>query len=59
MSPAGEVAFTSVTWFTDLDAVRGLAGAHYERAVLQEAARAALSRRDERVAHHEVAMHAL
>jgi heme-degrading monooxygenase HmoA len=32
----GEVAFTSVTWFTDLDAVRGFAGADCERAVVEE-----------------------
>ena len=52
----GEVAFTSVTWFTSLDAVRGFAGADYERAVVEEAARAALSRWDERVTHHEIAV---
>jgi heme-degrading monooxygenase HmoA len=52
----GEVAFTSVTWFTDLDAVRGFAGADCERAVVAEAARTALSRWDERVSHHEVAV---
>ena len=52
----GEVAFTSVTWFTDLDAVRGFAGADYERAVVEEAARAALSHWDERVTHHEIAV---
>src|ERR1700761_8613897 len=51
----GEVVFTSVTWFTDLDAVRGFAGDDYERAVVEDAAQAALSRWDERVAHHEVA----
>jgi heme-degrading monooxygenase HmoA len=52
----GEAAFTSVTWFTDLDAVRAFAGDDYERAVVEEAARAALSRWDERVTHHEVAV---
>lgn len=52
----GEVAFTSVTWFEDLDAVRGFAGADYEQAVVEGAARAALSRWDERVVHHEVAV---
>jgi len=52
----GEVAFTSVTWFTSLDAVRGFAGADYERAVVEPAARRALSRWDERVSHHEVAI---
>jgi heme-degrading monooxygenase HmoA len=53
----GEVAFTSITWFTDLDAVRGFAGDDYELAVVEEAARAALSRWDERVSHHDVAVH--
>jgi heme-degrading monooxygenase HmoA len=52
----GEVAFTSITWFTDLDAVRGFAGDDYERAVVEDSARAALSRWDERVSHHEVAV---
>jgi len=48
--------FTSITWFTDLDAVRGFAGDDYERAVVEDAARAALSRWDERVYHHEAAV---
>ena len=52
----GEIAFTSITWFADLDAVRGFAGDDYERAVVEDAARAALSRWDERVSHHEVAV---
>ena len=52
----GEVAFTSITWFTDLDAVRAFAGDDYERAVVGEPAQAALSRWDERVVHHEVAV---
>jgi heme-degrading monooxygenase HmoA len=52
----GEVMFTSITWFDSLAAVRGFAGDDPERAVVQEAARAVLSRWDERVAHHEVAV---
>ena len=52
----GEVAFTSITWFTDLDAVRAFAGDDYERAVVEEAAQAALSRWDDSVIHHEVAL---
>lgn len=52
----GEVAFTSITWFTDLDAVRRFAGDDYERAVVEDDAQAALSRWDERVSHHEVAV---
>jgi heme-degrading monooxygenase HmoA len=50
-----EVMFTSITWFTSLDAVRGFAGDDYEKAVVEEAARAALSRWDEQVTHHELA----
>ena len=51
-----EVMFTSITWFSSLDAVRGFAGDDYEHAVVEEAARGALSRWDERVSHHEVAV---
>jgi heme-degrading monooxygenase HmoA len=54
----GEVVFTSITWFTDLAAVRGFAGEDYERAVVEDAAQAALSRWDERVTHHDVAAQA-
>jgi hypothetical protein len=51
-----EVMFTSVTFFTSIDAVRGFAGEDYEQAVVEEAARRALSRWDERVSHHDVAI---
>jgi len=51
-----EVMFTSITWFTSVDAVRGFAGDDYEQAVVEEAAQQALSRWDERVSHHEVAV---
>jgi hypothetical protein len=46
---------TSITFFTGLDAVCGFAGDDYEQAVVEDAARQALSRWDERVSHHEVA----
>jgi heme-degrading monooxygenase HmoA len=49
-----EVMFTSIAFFTSLDAVRGFAGDDYEVAVVEEAGRRALSRWDERVSHHEV-----
>ena len=49
-----EVMFTSITFFISLDAIRGFAGDDYERAVVEEAARQALSHWDERVSHHEV-----
>jgi heme-degrading monooxygenase HmoA len=52
-----EVAFTSITWFTDLKALRAFAGDDYERAVVEDAARAALSRWDEWVQHNDVAVH--
>jgi heme-degrading monooxygenase HmoA len=51
-----EVMFTSITYFTSLDAVRAFAGDDYEQAVVEEPARQALSRWDERVSHHEVAI---
>ncbi|MDQ7809656.1 antibiotic biosynthesis monooxygenase [Amycolatopsis sp. A133] len=55
--PAGdEVEFTSITFFTDLDAVRGFAGESYEEAVLEEDARRALSHWDGHVSHAEVAV---
>ena len=52
-----EVAFTSITWFTDLDALRAFAGDDYEMAVVEDDARAALSHWDERVAHNDVVVH--
>jgi heme-degrading monooxygenase HmoA len=51
-----EVMFTSITFFAGLDAVRAFAGDDYERAVVAAEARRALSRWDERVSHHEVAI---
>ena len=51
-----EVLFTSITFFTSLDAVRDFAGENYEFAVVEDDARQALSRWDERVSHHEVAV---
>jgi heme-degrading monooxygenase HmoA len=50
-----EVMFTSITYFESLDAVRAFAGADYERAVVEDAARRALSHWDDRVTHHDVA----
>jgi len=49
-----EVLFTSVTYFVSMDAVRAFAGDDYERAVVEDAARRALSRWDHRVTHHDV-----
>ncbi|MEO3756286.1 hypothetical protein [Streptomyces sp. B6B3] len=52
----GEVMFTSLTFFTAMGDVHAFAGADAEVAVVEEAARRALSRWDERVVHHEVAV---
>ena len=49
-----EVIFTSITFFTSLDAVRGFAGDEYELAVVEDAAQQSLSHWDEQVSHHEV-----
>lgn len=51
-----EVGFTSITFFTSMDAIRAFAGAEFDRAVVEDDARRALSRWDERVTHHEVAV---
>jgi len=51
-----EVMFTSIAFFTGLDAIRAFAGDDYEQAVVEADARRALSRWDERVSHHEVAI---
>ncbi|GAA4464089.1 antibiotic biosynthesis monooxygenase family protein [Phytohabitans houttuyneae] len=52
----GEVLFTSITYFASMDDLRAFAGDDPELAVVEEAARRALTRWDERVVHHEVAV---
>ena len=53
--PAGEeVEFVTVMWFDSLDAIRAFAGEDYATAVVPAAARAVLSRFDERSQHYEV-----
>jgi hypothetical protein len=53
--PVGaEVEFVTIMWFTSLDAIRTFAGADYEIAVVPPAARAVLSRFDDRSQHYEV-----
>ncbi len=51
-----EVLFTSLTYFDAMSDVHAFAGADAERAVVEGAARRALSRWDDRVSHHEVAV---
>ena len=46
--------FTLITFFTGLVAVRGFAGDDYGQALVEDAARQALSNWDERVSHHDV-----
>jgi heme-degrading monooxygenase HmoA len=53
--PSGEeVEFITIMLFDSLDAVREFAGDDYERCVVPAAARAVLSRFDERSQHYEV-----
>lgn len=49
-----DVEFTTVMWFDDLAAVKAFAGEDHEVSVVPPAARAVLSRFDERSQHHEV-----
>lgn len=49
-----EVEFVTLTLFDSLDAVRAFAGEDYELAVVPPAARALLSRFDQRSVHYEV-----
>lgn len=50
----GEIEFATIMWFDDLDAVKVFVGADHEVAHVPAAARALLSRFDERVATYEV-----
>ncbi len=49
-----EVEFATVMWFDDLDAVKTFVGEYYEIAHVPTAARAVLSRFDERAVHYGV-----
>jgi hypothetical protein len=51
-----EVEFVTITWFDSEDAVRAFAGPDGARAVVPDAARALLSRFDERSAHYEMVL---
>jgi heme-degrading monooxygenase HmoA len=51
-----EVAFTSITFFASMDAVRAFAGTNPDIAVVADTARRVLSRWDHHVTHHEVAV---
>jgi len=53
--PAGsEVEFVTIMWFVSLEAIKAFAGEDWEVAVVPPAARAVLSRFDQRAQHYEV-----
>jgi hypothetical protein len=56
-SVGDSVEFTVLTLWDSMDAVRGFAGPDPERAVVEPAARAALSDFEETVTHYEVVVH--
>lgn len=56
-SAGNSVEFTVLTLWDSMDAVRGFAGPDPERAVVEPAARAALSDFEETVTHYEVVVH--
>ncbi len=49
-----EVEFQTLMWFDDLDAIRAFVGEDYSVSHVPAAARAVLSRFDDRAAHYEV-----
>ena len=49
-----EVEFATIMWFASLDAIKAFVGEDYEVSHVPPAARAVLSRFDERAAHYEV-----
>jgi hypothetical protein len=53
-SLATEVEFVTMMWFDSIEAIRVFAGDDYEVAVVPPAARALLSRFDERSQHYEI-----
>ena len=50
----GEAEFQTLMWFTNLDAIRAFMGEDYSVSHVPEAARAILSRFDDRAAHFQV-----
>ncbi len=49
-----EVEFATLMWFDDLDSIKAFVGEDYEVSHVPAAARAVLSRFDERAVHYEV-----
>lgn len=56
LDESNEVEFLVITRFDSIDAVKGFAGADYEVAVIEPAARKLLSRFDARAVHYETAV---
>ena len=50
----GDIEFQTLMWFDSLDAIKAFMGADYDVSHVPAAARAVLSRFDERAAHFEV-----
>lgn len=50
----GEVEFATIMWFDDIGAIKAFVGEDYEVSHVPAAARAVLSRFDERALHYEV-----
>ena len=50
----GEIEFQTLMWFDSLDAIKAFMGEEYDVSHVPAAARAMLSRFDERAAHYEV-----
>lgn len=51
----GETEFTTLVWFTSIEAIRAFAGDGFDRAVLTEKARSLVSHGEEFATHHELA----
>jgi antibiotic biosynthesis monooxygenase (ABM) superfamily enzyme len=49
-----EIEFSTLMWFDDLESIQAFVGEDYAVSHVPEAARAVLSRFDERAAHYEV-----
>jgi heme-degrading monooxygenase HmoA len=53
----GETEFTTLVWFTSVDAIKAFAGEGFERAVLTDKARSLVAHWEEFATHHELAAH--
>lgn len=51
-----EIEFTTIFWFTSMEAVRRFAGSEFERAVVPDQVRALMTHFESTVHHHEVVL---